>query len=122
MFQMLSQNSPIPSPCSSPLPTHSHFLALVFPCTGAYEVCMTKGKFYSTVLGEGCESVLVLTGRAALLLLFQRSTAILTNNIYQFCFPASSVHILTIKYYVLWCRPHSCIMIIPLNCNDNGNV
>jgi hypothetical protein len=23
----------------TPLPTHSHFLALAFPCTGAYKVC-----------------------------------------------------------------------------------
>jgi hypothetical protein len=37
---MLSQNSPIPSPL---LPPHSHFLALVFPCTEAYKVCKTKG-------------------------------------------------------------------------------
>jgi hypothetical protein len=26
----------------APLPTHSHFLALVFPCTGTYKVCKTK--------------------------------------------------------------------------------
>ena len=26
---------------STPLPTHSHFLALVFPSTGAYKVCKT---------------------------------------------------------------------------------
>jgi hypothetical protein len=26
-----------------PLPTHSHFLALAFPCSGAYKVCTTKG-------------------------------------------------------------------------------
>jgi hypothetical protein len=25
-------------PPPTPLPTHSHFLALVFPCTGAYKV------------------------------------------------------------------------------------
>jgi hypothetical protein len=36
-FPMLSQKSPIPSP-PTPLPTHSYFLALVFPCTGAYKV------------------------------------------------------------------------------------
>jgi hypothetical protein len=24
----------------TPIPTHSHFLALVFPCTGAYKVCV----------------------------------------------------------------------------------
>jgi hypothetical protein len=27
---------PLPPPCS--LPTHSHFLALAFPCIGAYKV------------------------------------------------------------------------------------
>jgi hypothetical protein len=41
-FQMLSQKFPIRSPCPAPLPTHSHFLALAFPCTGAYKVCNTK--------------------------------------------------------------------------------
>jgi hypothetical protein len=35
---MLSQKSPIPSPCPAPLATHSHFLALLFPCTVAYKV------------------------------------------------------------------------------------
>jgi hypothetical protein len=29
-----------------PLPTHSHFLALAFPCTGAYKVCMTNGPLF----------------------------------------------------------------------------
>ena len=29
-----------------PLPTHSHFLALVFPCTEAYKVCNTKGTLF----------------------------------------------------------------------------
>ena len=43
---MLSQKSPIPSPCPAPLPTHSHFLALAFPCTGAYKVCKTKGPLF----------------------------------------------------------------------------
>jgi hypothetical protein len=28
------------------LPTHSHFLALAFPCTGAYKVCNTKGPLF----------------------------------------------------------------------------
>jgi hypothetical protein len=28
------------------LPTHSHFLALLFPCTGAYIVCKTKGPLF----------------------------------------------------------------------------
>jgi hypothetical protein len=30
----------------TPLPTHSHFLALAFPCTGAYKVCMTNGPLF----------------------------------------------------------------------------
>ena len=29
-----------------PLPTHSHFLALVFPCTGAYKVCKSNGPLF----------------------------------------------------------------------------
>jgi hypothetical protein len=32
-----------PPALPAPLPTHSHFLALAFPCTGAYKVCKTKG-------------------------------------------------------------------------------
>jgi hypothetical protein len=30
----------------TPLPTHSHFLALAFPCTEAYKVCMTNGPLF----------------------------------------------------------------------------
>jgi hypothetical protein len=46
----------------TPLPTHSHFLALAFPCTGAYKVYKSKKKgnkpgdkasSYVTVLGGG---------------------------------------------------------------------
>ena len=44
-FPMLSQKSPIPSP-PTPLPTHSHFLALAFPCTGAYKVCLSNGPLF----------------------------------------------------------------------------
>jgi hypothetical protein len=44
-FQMLSQKFPIPSR-PAPLPTHSHFLALAFPCTVAYKVCNTKGPLF----------------------------------------------------------------------------
>jgi hypothetical protein len=36
---MLSQKSSTPSPHPAPLSTHSHFLALAFPCTRAYKVC-----------------------------------------------------------------------------------
>jgi hypothetical protein len=42
---MLSQKSPMPSP-PTPLPTHSHFLALEFPYTEAYKVCKTKGPLF----------------------------------------------------------------------------
>jgi hypothetical protein len=45
-FQMLSRKSPIPSHLPAPLLTHSHFLALVFPCIGAYKVCKTKGSLF----------------------------------------------------------------------------
>ena len=34
----------LPSP--TPLPTHSHFLALAFPCTGAYKVCLSNGPLF----------------------------------------------------------------------------
>jgi hypothetical protein len=30
----------------TPLPTHSHFLALAFPCTGAYKVCVSDGPLF----------------------------------------------------------------------------
>jgi hypothetical protein len=45
-FPMLSQKSPTPSTPPTPLPTHSHFLALAFPCTGAYKVCLTNGPLF----------------------------------------------------------------------------
>jgi hypothetical protein len=40
---MLSRNSPISSPGSDPKPSHSHFLALAFPYTRAYDLPKTKG-------------------------------------------------------------------------------
>jgi hypothetical protein len=36
----------LPPSCPAPLPTHSHFLALAFPCTEAYKVCKTKGPLF----------------------------------------------------------------------------
>jgi hypothetical protein len=33
----------IPSTNPAPQPTHSRFLALAFPCTGAYDLRKTKG-------------------------------------------------------------------------------
>jgi hypothetical protein len=44
-FQMLSRKFPIPSSHPAPLPTHSHFLALAFPCT-KYKFCKTKGPLF----------------------------------------------------------------------------
>jgi hypothetical protein len=44
-FPMLSQKSPIPL-TPTPLPTDSHFLALAFPYTEAYKVCMTNGPLF----------------------------------------------------------------------------
>uniref|UniRef100_A0A8C6IK77 Uncharacterized protein n=1 Tax=Mus spicilegus TaxID=10103 RepID=A0A8C6IK77_MUSSI len=48
-FPMLSQKSPIPSP-PLPSPPIPIFLALAFPCTGAYKVyvlisCLTSSRF-----------------------------------------------------------------------------
>jgi hypothetical protein len=40
---MLSPKPPILSPPPAAQPTHSHFLALAFPCTWAYDLCKTKG-------------------------------------------------------------------------------
>jgi hypothetical protein len=30
----------------TPLPTHAPFLALAFPCTGAYKVCKSNGPLF----------------------------------------------------------------------------
>jgi hypothetical protein len=42
-FKFYPESSLSPAPAPASLPTHSHFLALAFPCTGAYKVCKTKG-------------------------------------------------------------------------------
>jgi hypothetical protein len=39
------KSPPYPPPPTS-LPTHSHFLALAFPCTGAYKVCVSSGPLF----------------------------------------------------------------------------
>jgi hypothetical protein len=36
----------------TPLPTHSPFLALAFPCIGAYKVCNTKGSLFPVMAKE----------------------------------------------------------------------
>ena len=38
--------SPPHAPPPTPPPTHSHFLALEFPCTEAYKVCTTNGPLF----------------------------------------------------------------------------
>ena len=38
--------SKVPHTPPALLPTHSHFLALVLPCTGAYRICKTKGPVF----------------------------------------------------------------------------
>jgi hypothetical protein len=43
-FQCYPKYPPYPPP--TPLPTHFHFLVLVFPCTEAYKVCKTKGPLF----------------------------------------------------------------------------
>ena len=40
---MLSPKLPIPSSHPAPQPTHFHFLALAFPCTGTHDLHKTKG-------------------------------------------------------------------------------
>jgi hypothetical protein len=44
-FQRYTKSPPYP-PTPTPLPTHSPFLALVFPCTGAYKVCVSNGPLF----------------------------------------------------------------------------
>jgi hypothetical protein len=46
LFKCYPRKFPIPFPRPAPLPTHSHFMALAFPCTGAYKVCNTKGPLF----------------------------------------------------------------------------
>ena len=46
---MLSQKFPIPT-LPNPLPTHTPFLALGFPCTGAYKVYKSKLLFLKWML------------------------------------------------------------------------
>ena len=43
---MLSQKFPIQSLHPAPLPTHSCFLAMAFPCIESYKVCNTKGPLF----------------------------------------------------------------------------
>jgi hypothetical protein len=44
-FQCYTKSSPYP-PTPTPLPTHSPFLALAFPCTEAYKVCVSNGPLF----------------------------------------------------------------------------
>jgi hypothetical protein len=38
-----------PYPTTNPLPTHCPFLALAFPCTGAYKVCKSNGPLFAVM-------------------------------------------------------------------------
>jgi hypothetical protein len=42
-FQCYPKSTPYPP---TPLPTNSHFLALAFPCTEAYKVCVSNGPLF----------------------------------------------------------------------------
>jgi hypothetical protein len=44
-FECYTKSPPYP-PTPKPLPTHSPFLTLVFPCTGAYKVCKSNGPLF----------------------------------------------------------------------------
>jgi hypothetical protein len=44
-FQCYTKSPPYP-PTPTPLPTHSPFLALAFPCSGAYKVCVSNGPLF----------------------------------------------------------------------------
>jgi hypothetical protein len=46
-FQCYPKGPPYPPP--NPLPTHCPFLALVFPCTGAYKVCKSNGPLFAVM-------------------------------------------------------------------------
>jgi hypothetical protein len=50
-FQCYTKSPPYP-PNPLPLPTHSPFLALVFPCTGAYKVCVSNGPLFKVMADE----------------------------------------------------------------------
>jgi hypothetical protein len=44
-FQCYIKSPPYP-PTPTPLPAHSPFLALAFPCSGAYKVCVSNGPLF----------------------------------------------------------------------------
>jgi hypothetical protein len=47
-FQCYTKSPPYP-PTPTPLPTHSPFLALAFPCTWAYKVCKSNGPLFAVM-------------------------------------------------------------------------
>jgi hypothetical protein len=65
-FQCYTKSPPYP-PTPTPLPTHSPFLALEFPCTGAYKVCKSNGLFVTFYWGLFSPS---LSAGAMLMLIF----------------------------------------------------
>ena len=47
-FQRYTKIPPYPLP-PTPLPTHSTFLTLAFPCSGAYKVCKSNGPLFQVM-------------------------------------------------------------------------
>jgi hypothetical protein len=56
---VLPQKSPIPSH-PTPLPTHSHFLALAFPYTEAHKFCMTNGPLATVTCASFLKKIILL--------------------------------------------------------------
>jgi hypothetical protein len=48
-FQCYPKGPPYPLAPPNPLPTHSPFLALAFPCTGAYKVGKSNGPLFAVM-------------------------------------------------------------------------
>ena len=51
-FKCYPESLLYPPPSTAPLPTHSRFLALAFPCTGEYKVCKTKRPLFPVMANQ----------------------------------------------------------------------
>ena len=54
LFYISNAIPKVPHTSPTPLPTHSHFLALEFPCTGPYKFCKTKGPLFPMMADFFC--------------------------------------------------------------------